>query len=214
MKITDAAVFPYPNGDTSVRRFASEAAALGFDSLVAIDTPPGTYGGLEVRSGVILRDRPVRDIINCVKRLRGTDTVVSVMAADAGFTRAVIGLNGVHILRGIHNADKMAFDHVTAKMAADNRIAVDIDLSVFTMARGIQRQRAIARYRDVLVLEERFGFPLTVSSGARSVLDLRAAREITGLCSLLGMDMLLVEQALAGVELVTTPPVPAVRVVS
>lgn len=214
MKITDAAVFPYPNGDTSVRRFASEAAALGFDSLVAIDTPPGTYGGMEVRSGVILRDRPVRDIVNYVKRFRGTDTVVSVNAGDAGFTRAVIGIKGIHILRGIHAADKTAFDHVTAKMAADNRIAVDIDLSVITMMRGIARQRAIARYRDVLVLEERFEFPLTVSTGARSVLDLRAVREITGLCSLLGMDMPLVEQALAGVDFVTTPPVPAVRVVS
>ncbi len=214
MKITDAAVFPYPNGDTSVRRFALEAAALGFDSLVAIDTPPVTVGGVEVRSGVILRDRPVRDIVNFVKRLRGTDTVVSVMAADTGFTRAVIGLNGVHILRGIHNADKMAFDHVTAKMAADNRVAIDIDLSVIIMTRGIQRQRAIARYRDVLVLEERFGFPLTVSTNARSALDLRALREITGLCSLLGMDMPLVQKALAGVDLVTTPPIPAVRVVS
>jgi len=214
MKITDAAVFPYPNGDTSVKRFALEAAALGFDSLVAIDTPAGTYGDIEIRTGIIFHNIPVRDIINRVKRFRGTDTVVSVRAGDAGFNRAVIGMKGVHVLRGIHAADKNGFDHVAAKMAADNNVAIDIDLSVITMTRGIARQRAIARYRDILVLGQRFGFPLTLSTYARSVLDMRAVREVTGLCSLLDMDIPLVEKALAGVGTVTKPPTSAVRVVT
>jgi len=214
MKITDAAVFPYPNGDTSVRRLALEAAALGFDSLVAIDTPPGTYGDIEVRSGIIFRDVPVRDIVNRMKRYRGTGTVISVRAGDAGFNRAVIGMKGMHILRGIHGAEKNGFDHVTAKMAADNRVAIDIDLSTLIAMRGNARQKAIARYRDVLVLEERFEFPLTVSTGSGSVLDLRSVRDISGLCSLLDMDIPLVEKALAGVGTVTTPLVPPVRVIS
>jgi ribonuclease P/MRP protein subunit RPP1 len=214
MKITDAAVFPYPCGDTSVRRFALEAGALGFDSLVAIDTPSGTYGGVVVRSGIIIHDTPMREIVNRMKRFRSTDSVISIRAGDAGFNRAAIGLKGVHVLRSIHTSDKNAFDHVSAKMAADNNVAVDIDLSVIIATRGIARQRAIARYRDILVLEERFEFPLTLSTYARSVLDLRAVREITGLCSLLDMDLPVVEQALAGVERIMTPPVPAVRVVS
>ena len=64
------------------------------------------------------------------------------------------------------------------------------------LARGIARQRAIHRYRDILVLEQRFEFPVTLSSYARSYLDLRAVREITGLCSLIGMDISGVEKAL------------------
>jgi ribonuclease P/MRP protein subunit RPP1 len=213
MKITDAAVFPYPNGDTSVKRFALEAEALGFDSLVAIDTPAATYGAVDVRSGIIIRNLPVRDIINRMKRFRESGAVISAMAGDAGFNRAVIGMKGMHILRGIHAADKNAFDHVSAKMAADNRVAVDIDLSTIIASRGITRQRALARYRDILVLEGRYEFPLTLSTYAASVLDLRAVREITGLCSLLGMDIPNAEYALAGVEQVTAHQVPAVRVV-
>lgn len=214
MNITDAAVCPYPNGDTSVRRFALEAEILGFDSLVAIDTPTAIFGSVTVRNGTIISNVPARDVQNRLKRLRETDTVVSVAAGDAGFNRAVIGFRGVHILRGIHAADKKAFDHVTAKMAADATIAIDIDLSSIIASRGIARQRALARYRDILVLERRFEFPLTVSTYARSVLDLRAVREITGLLSLLDMDLPQTELALAGVERVTTPPSPAVRVVA
>ena len=48
MKITDACVYPYPCGDSSVRRMALEAKALGFDRLVADDTPSGEYYGIEI----------------------------------------------------------------------------------------------------------------------------------------------------------------------
>ena len=123
------------------------------------------------------------------------------------------GVKGVHILRGIQSADKTAFDHVTAKMAADNRVAVDIDLSPLISGRGVIRQRAIHRYRDILLLERRFEFPITLSSHARSILEMRAVREISGLCSLLGMDTPDVEKAFTGVDIVTTPPNPAVKVI-
>jgi ribonuclease P/MRP protein subunit RPP1 len=213
MKITDAAVFPYPSGDTSVRRMALEAKALGFDSLVAIDTPAGSFNGVDILSGVLVQDALMRDVIIRVKRAKDSGAVVCVVAGDNGFNRAVIGQKGIHILRGIHAADKAAFDHVTAKMAADNNVAIDIDLSSFIFARGAARQRAIHRYRDVLTFERRFEFPLTLSTSARSCLDLRAVREITGLCSLIGMDLDDVEQALGGVGRVASLPLPAVRVI-
>ena len=213
MKITDAAVFPYPCGDTSVRRLALEAKSLGFDSLVAIDTLAGAFEGVEILSGIIVQDAPMRDVIARVKRAKDSGTVVSVNARDNGFNRATISLKGVHILRGIQATDKLAFDQVTAKMAADNNVAIDIDLSVLIAARGIVRQRAIHRYRDVLIFERRFEFPVTLSSHARSYLDLRAVREITGLCSLIGMDISGVEKALDAVGRVTTPLGSSVRVI-
>ena len=105
MKITDAAVYPYPLGDTSVRRLALEAAALGFDSIVAADAPPGNYAGVEVRSGLMIRDVPVKDVISAVKRAKDSGRVCSVNAANNNFNRAVIGIKGVHILRGIQSAE-------------------------------------------------------------------------------------------------------------
>lgn len=214
MKITDAAVYPFPLGDTSVRRLALEAAALGFDSIVAVDTPSGTYAGITVRSGLMLRDIPVKDVISAVKRVKDSGKVVSVNAANNSFNRAVIGIKGVHILRGIQAADKLAFDHVAAKMAADNRVAVDIDLSPIIHGRSVTRQRAIHRYMDILVLEQRFEFPITLSTHARSFLEMRNVRDVAGICSLIGMDVPDVERALAGVGTVLTPQKQAVMVIS
>jgi len=213
MKITDACVYPYPCGDSSVRRMALEAKALGFDRLVAADTPSGEFYGIEIYSGILIRDTAVRDLTTRIKRERNNEAIVSVQAGDNAFNRSVISLKGVHILRGLHSADKNAFDHVAAKMAADNRVAIDLDLSPLISGRGFTRQRVMHRYRDILVLERRYEFPLTISSHARSILDMRAVREIAGLCSLIGMDIPDVEMAFFGTDIITTPPNPAVKVI-
>jgi ribonuclease P/MRP protein subunit RPP1 len=213
MKITDACVYPCPSGDSSVRRMALEARSLGFDRLVTAGISSSGHYGIEILKGVLIRDVVMKDLISRVKRERNSDAVVSVQAGDNGFNRAVIGVKGVHILRGIQSADKTAFDHVTAKMAADNRIAVDIDLSALISARGVTRQRAIHRYRDILLLERRFEFPITLSSHARSILEMRAVREISGLCSFIDMDAPDVEKAFAAVDTITIPPNPAAKVI-
>jgi ribonuclease P/MRP protein subunit RPP1 len=213
MKITDACVYPYPWGDSSVRRMALEAKALGIERLVAKDTPPGEFYGIEISTGLLIRDTAVKDLIPRIKRERNNHAVVSVQAGDNGFNRAVISTRGVHVLRGIQSADKNAFDHIAARMAADYRVAVDIDLSPLISGRGIIRQRAMHRYRDILVLEQRFEFPIVLSSHARSILEMRATREIAGLGSLIGMDAQDIEESFFGIDLVTTPPDTAVKVI-
>jgi ribonuclease P/MRP protein subunit RPP1 len=214
MKITDACIFPYPYGDSSVRRMALEAKNLGFDRLVAIDTPPADCFGIEICTGVIIKGIPLKDIISRIKKERNTEALVSVEAGDNSFNRSVISLKGVHSIRSIQSAEKNAFDHVAAKMAADNRVAIDLDLSVIVSGRGSIRQRAMHRFRDVLILEQRFEFPLTLSSFAHSVLDMRAVREITGLCSIIGMDIPDVEKAFSGVDFILSSPNRAVTVIS
>ncbi|WP_292369275.1 RNase P subunit p30 family protein [Methanoregula sp. UBA64] len=213
MKITDACVVPYPLGDSSVRRMALEARSLGFDSIVVPDAPAQTICGVDVIPGVYLSGLPAKDVQNKAKRCRGTGAMLSVQAGDNGFIRTVANTRGVHVLRGIYAADKHAFDHVAAKIAADNNTAVDIDLAPVIFGRGHQRQKAIHRYLDVMVLERRFEFPLTISSSARSVLGMRAVREVAGLCSLFGMDETGVQAALAGVARVMAPEVGAVTVI-
>ncbi|MGA9206115.1 RNase P subunit p30 family protein, partial [Methanoregula sp.] len=105
------------------------------------------------------------------------------------------------------------FDHVVARIAAENITAIDIDLSPLISGRGHPRQKAIHRYLDLMVLHRRFEFPLTISSSARSVLGLRAVREVAGLCSLFGMDETDVREALAGVGRATEPRESIVKVI-
>jgi ribonuclease P/MRP protein subunit RPP1 len=212
MKITDACVYPRPFGDSSVRRMALEAHELGFDSLVAVDTLPCEFAGVTVAQGVVILGMPAQEAALRVKRCRDTDAIVSVQAGDNRQNRTMLAMRGVHILCGIHRTDRYAFDHVTAKMAADNGVAVDISLAPIIKERGAMRQRVMDRYHDIVRLYLKFEFPLVISTHARSVLDMRSVRECSALVSLIGLDATLVEQALSNVGALRSPR-SAVRVI-
>jgi len=91
-------------------------------------------------------------------------------------------------------------------------VAVDISMVPLIQYRGTKRQRALQRYEDILLLHRRYGFPLTISSGACSILEQRSVREIRGLCALFGMTGVEVSEALASVGRLIEPEQP-VRVV-
>ncbi|HOX34881.1 MAG TPA: RNase P subunit p30 family protein [Methanoregulaceae archaeon] len=196
MTITDLGLRPYPVGDSSIRRMALEARGLGYDSLVAVGVPPGDYYGVAVREGIIIAGMPAKDAAAKAKRA-ADGRLVMVRAGDNGFNRAMIGVRGVHLLCGIEYAHRHAFDHVIAKMAADNTVAVDISLAPLILRRGPARQKALDRYRDILMLSRKFSFPLTLSTHADSVLSMRSVREVSGLAATIGFDLDEIEQALA-----------------
>ena len=91
MKITDACVYPFPVGDSSIRRFAIEARSYGYDSIVAADTPAAEVCGITVIPGIFLAGIPAKDVQSRVKKSRGTGAVVAVQMGDNGFNRSVPG---------------------------------------------------------------------------------------------------------------------------
>jgi len=195
MTTTDTGLCPFPAGDSSIWRMALEARALGFDSLVAIGVPSGEYYGIPIREGIMIRDLPAKDA--AAKARRSADgRLVMVRAGDNGFNRAMLGVRSMDVLCGIEHADRYAFDHVTAKMAADNNVAVDISLAPLIRKRGPARQKALDRYRDILMLSRKFSFPLVLSTHADSVLSMRSVREVSGLAAMIGFDLPEIGEAL------------------
>ncbi|MBP1929347.1 ribonuclease P/MRP protein subunit RPP1 [Methanolinea mesophila] len=212
MSLTDACVHPFPAGDSSIRRMALEARQLGLSGLVAIDTPPGIVEGMKVTRGVIIAATQVKEVLSTLRKVPRADTLVMVNATDPGFVRAVIGLKSVHILRHVHKAEKYAFDHVAARMAADHGVAVDFDLRPVVYYRGVPRQKVLQRYRDVLTLHHRYEFPLTISTNSRSILDMRGPRELRALSALFDMDEVVFDGIAPAVDRLLSPGNP-VRVI-
>ncbi len=213
MKITDACLRPYPAGDSTLARMAAEAAELGFDSIVAVGEGNLPVRGVRVLYGAVIGAASHKEVIRQVREpvTRRAD-VVFVNAGDISFNRAVISIREVQVLRNIHTTRKNAFDHVAARSAAERGVAVDISMAPLIQHRGAKRQRALQRYEDILLLHRRYGFPLTISSGACSILDQRSVRDIRGLCALFGMTEEEVSEALASVGRIIEPEQP-VRVV-
>ncbi|MDK2915878.1 MAG: ribonuclease protein subunit [Euryarchaeota archaeon] len=213
MKITDAGIHPYPAGDSSIARMALEAAGLGFDSVVVIGDAAHRSPGIEVLRGAVISAASVKEVLKKVRdpAVRRAD-VVYVDAGDISFNRAVVSIKEVNVVRCIHATRRNAFDHVAARTAAEQGVAVDISMAPIIHLRGAKRQKALQRYADVLSLQRRYGFPLTISSGARSILEQRSVRELRGLCALFGMAGAEVTEALSSIGRIVEPHRP-VRVV-
>jgi ribonuclease P/MRP protein subunit RPP1 len=188
MDLTDACVFPYPAGDSSLRRLAIEAGELGLTGIVAIgEGLSGGQGSVSVIPGALVRETSVKGLLAELRRMARDAQIVLVNAGDNAFNRTAITQRRVQVIRHVHKAERDAFDHVTARMAADRGVAVDLSLRPLIQMRGPARQKVLQRYREIMVLQRRFRFPLTISSNALSVLEQRSVREMTGLCSLFGM---------------------------
>lgn len=197
MKTADACIYPYPAGDTTLRRFAGELELRGFTGAVAVGIPEScTVGNVRFLSGAEITAPTVKACRNALRNARKAD-IVMVHAGDAAFNRAVLGNVSFHILRGIHHTDRRAFDHVSARMAADRGIAVDIDLSRIITQSGVRRQRALERYRDIARLSRKYGVMLTLSSGSRSITNVRSVRAVTLLAECAGLTDVQVCRALA-----------------
>lgn len=185
---TDACIHPYPAGNSSVRRMAVDAGALGFGGIVVPGAEPGAYHGVRIIPATIISETDSRKVTAQVKKRRNGETLIFVDAGDNGFNRTVLAQKGVHGIRRVHRTPKNAFDHVAARLAAENGIAVDIDLFPLIQERGAMRQKVLNRYNDLMRLYTRYRFPLTISSNACSVLDLRSPDEICLICTMFGMD--------------------------
>ncbi len=206
MKITDAGVHPYPAGDSTVARMALEAAELGFDSAVVIGGAAHRPHGIEVLQGALVSAASVKEVLKRVRdpAARRAD-IVYVEAGEIAFNRAIVSIREVNVIRGIYATRRNAFDHVAARAAAEQGVAVNISMAPIIHLRGTKRQRALQRYADVLSLQRRYGFPLTISSDARSILGQRSVREIRGLCALFGMTGAEVTEALSSIGRIIEP---------
>jgi ribonuclease P/MRP protein subunit RPP1 len=164
-----------------------EAGEMGFSAVVIPGAVPGEYHGVRIIPAIIISETDVRKVTAQIRKRGNGETLVLVDAGDNGFNRAVLTQRGVHGIRRIHRTPKNAFDHVSARLAEENGIAVDIDLSPLIQEKGVLRQKVLYRYHDLMKLHSRYHFPLTLSSNACSVLDLRSPEEIHLLCTLFGM---------------------------
>ncbi|RQD81646.1 MAG: ribonuclease P [Methanocalculus sp. MSAO_Arc2] len=197
MTVTDVFIHPYPEGDSTLQRMARAARDAGYDTIVAIDHPECEYYSVSILNGTIVTEGTPKAVHAAVrKKGRG---IIGVDAGENSFNRSVIQIPGVHLLTGLHRTQKNSFDHVTARFAAVRKVGVHLDIGQIITCRGHARQKVLARYHELLVLQRKFGFVFAIGSGARSILDQRTVREMITLTSLFGMTQEETLLALRGV---------------
>jgi ribonuclease P/MRP protein subunit RPP1 len=189
MQLYDGCVFPYPSGTVSISRYARELQDLGFSGFVATEKPSvQNKPEIQIFSARFLTGIPARLLARESGKPVGMNEVVYVQAADAGFNRTTIATPGVHVLMDLQNTPKDGFDRYCAQLAADREVGIGLSVRPLIELRDVARQKVIRRYEEIFTLQNRYEFPLVLSSHASDITHLKSPREMIRLFSTVWND--------------------------
>ncbi|MDY6779323.1 MAG: RNase P subunit p30 family protein, partial [Halobacteria archaeon] len=80
------------------------------------------------------------------------------------------------------------FNHVLAREASENDVAVEFNLSRILRSSGGERVSALGSTRELLKLVRKYSTPFVISGDPSSHLELRAPREVGALCRVVGFE--------------------------
>lgn len=214
------AVHAHPDGEATVARHAATAARHGYDGIVvrtrdAVDvdpeaTDPATAAAPNDAPIGEIREATGIDVVDAVEidadgpgsasgsvgNHRPDRTVVCVVGGDDRLNRYAVEEPRVDVLVR-PSAGGGDFNHVLAKAARDNDVAVEFDFGPVLRHTGGRRVRALADLRKLREIVTYYDAPHVVSANARSHLELRAPRELVAVAEAVGFDPEWVREGLA-----------------
>ncbi len=123
-----------------------------------------------------------------INERRDRADVLVFLGGDEELNRKAAGDTRVDVLLHPEKGRKdSGINHVIAKEAAENRVAIGFDLQQLITGKK-QRTHVLRHWRRNLRLCEKYDAPFVLTSGAEEKLDLRAPRDLASIIESLGFD--------------------------
>jgi ribonuclease P/MRP protein subunit RPP1 len=156
--------------------------------------------GFKIFNARYIRGPSQREIRKEVQIALREGSLSLVQAGESSVNRTILTTPGVTTLCDLHLAPKNAFDRVCALNAAEHQVAIDFRVTPLRELRGTPRQRVIRLYEEILHLQNRYEFPITISSGAVFPGNFRSPRATEALLSEVGMDRDLIHEGYKAIQ--------------
>lgn len=202
----------FSEGESTVEQFATQAKALDYTAICFSEFYEGRAHleklkaeiakaqkktGVEILLG--LEARNVKELKRLVA-MRQMFDILLVHGGDLRLNRAAVEIKEVDILthpeRGRYDS---GLNHVMAKLAKRNRVAVEINFNGILSSTKKTRGRVLANMRDNIALAKRYGMPIIVCSGAKIHWDMRDPLSMASMATWLGMPLKEAKEAVSKV---------------
>ncbi|MFH1774805.1 MAG: RNase P subunit p30 family protein [Methanobacteriota archaeon] len=166
------------SGRDSPAEMLEHAKKLGIE-IGLCDGKRGEYiSGVEIRAGL-------EDFKNSLSKALLDYTIVH--GGDYDINRLAASSSRVDILAHPDLGRKdSGLDAVLARKAAENSVAIEVNLGSIIKSGGSSRAHALKNIRRNLMLSRKYKFDLVAASGAKSRLELRSADGVSELLKLIG----------------------------
>lgn len=193
----------------SPNRMVLEAKKLGYSGICLSSINPGNVifspdistsliNNFDVYTGIEIKEDNVAKMKKNVVRLREKCDIIIVGGGFEEINRAALEDGKVDILS--HSTSRGSpLNHILAKAAADNGVALDFDPDTIIMQRGGNRIKILTSLRKNVQLARKYDVPMIITSNAKSHYDLRGPREMMALGMIMGMSQNEALQALSSV---------------
>jgi ribonuclease P/MRP protein subunit RPP1 len=166
----------------------------GFEKVFRPDAA-GAVLGIKVAFGLEVVASNPRTLHSRVANARSRSPFVAVHGGSEEINRAACENPEVDVL--IHPEEgRKVLSIATAKAAQINQVAIGFDLSPLIRLRGNARSRWLQIVHRNIILARKFDLAVTLTTCARSRLDLRAPRDLQALAEMAGFESFEVEEAL------------------
>lgn len=143
---------------------------------------------LIILSGVEINAKNPDDLKKKIQKFRRKTDVLIVNGGNIKINRAASEDQRVDILANpFKNRRDSGVNHIIAKKAAENSVAVEIGVNQIIKTRSSVRSKIISNFRQIIKLKRKFNFPVITTNNAHSIYDFRSPEDIITLLKSIGM---------------------------
>lgn len=189
-------------------KLVEEAERLGYAGVATFkEERPGKPGGdqsnndvdvyetikqihsIKLYKGMIIRAKNPEDMKRKVSKFRKKVDVIMVQGGNQKINRAASEDPRVDIISQPYFKRKdCGINHVIGKKAAENEVATELNIRYLSRTSSHLQYKVLAQFREILKLQRKFGFPVIITSDARSIYDLHTPQDIIALTRCFGME--------------------------
>lgn len=188
-------------GEDTVEEMASMARKLGLGGIGIVTYYPeiveipdakeiSDSAGIDIVKAIMIKASSPEDMNKSAQKCRNKAELLLVHGGDYDVNRAACENPLIDVIchpeLGRHDS---GLDHICAKAAADNNVAVEINFREILELNKKQRVYTLSAMEKNIKLCKKYGAPLITSSAAVNKWGMRGGRELASIAHLLGLDL-------------------------
>jgi ribonuclease P/MRP protein subunit RPP1 len=182
-------------GENTVEEIAELAKRLGIGGIGIVQYYPNSsdlpaVDGIDIVKCTMIKAGNVNDLNDMIAKARNKCEVLMVHGGDYDINRAACENPMVDVLCHPELGRKdSGFDHICAKAANENSVAVEINFRQILDSYKKNRIYVLSAMKKNVNLYKKYNVSVVTASGAVTKWGLRSGRELSAISNLLGLDL-------------------------
>ena len=168
-------------------------------NLISVNNNSINKRKFQIKSAVEIVAKNPEDLKRKVGKFRNKVDILMVnCGGDVKINRAACEDPRVDILLQPYKGRRdSGINHVLAKKAAENSVAIELNLKYLLKTGLRHRFRVLNQFRHIVDLQRKFNFPVIITSDATSIYDLRTPQDLIAIAQCFGMTEYEAEYAIS-----------------